>query len=84
MDSVSLLGIAAGALTTMSFLPQVMKTWRSKSAKDFSFWMLGSFASGVLLWVIYGFSIGSLPIIVTNLATLALATSLVGMKIKFG
>jgi MtN3 and saliva related transmembrane protein len=84
MDSVSLLGIAAGTLTTISFLPQVMKTWRSKSAKDFSFWMLGAFTSGVLLWVIYGFSIGSLPIIATNLATLALATSLVGMKIKFG
>lgn len=77
---MSLLGIAAGALTTISFLPQVMKTWRSKSAKDFSFWMLGAFTSGVLLWMIYGVSIGSLPII----ATLALTTSLVGMKIKLG
>ena len=52
--SVSPLGIAAGTLTTISFLPQVLKTWRSQSAKDFSFWMLGAFASGVLLWVIYG------------------------------
>jgi len=84
MDSVSLLGIAAGTLTTISFLPQVLKTWRSQSAKDFSFWMLGAFASGVLLWVIYGLWIGSLPIIVTNVATLALALALVGMKMKFG
>jgi MtN3 and saliva related transmembrane protein len=84
MDSMSLLGIAAGALTTMSFLPQVLKTWQSRSAKDFSFWMLGAFASGVLLWVIYGFSIGSLPIIVTNIATLMLAAALLGMKMKFG
>ncbi|HET7057321.1 MAG TPA: SemiSWEET transporter [Nitrospiraceae bacterium] len=84
MDSMSLLGIAAGALTTMSFLPQVLKTWQSRSAKDFSFWMLGAFTSGVLLWVIYGFSIGSLPIIVTNIATLMLAAALLGMKMKFG
>ena len=83
MDAVSLLGIAAGTLTTISFLPQVVKTWRSKSAKDFSFWMLGAFAS-VLLWVVYGFSISSPPIIVTNVATLALAAALVGMKMKFG
>jgi MtN3 and saliva related transmembrane protein len=46
--------------------------------------MLGAFASGVLLWVIYGLWIGSLPIIVTNVATLALALALVGMKMKFG
>lgn len=84
MDSVGLLGIAAGTLTTMSFLPQVMKTWQSKSAKDFSFWMLGAFASGVLLWVIYGFSNGSIPIIVTNVATLTLAAALLGMKMKVG
>lgn len=57
MDSVSLLGVAAGTLTTISFLPQVIKTWRSKSARDFSFWMLGAYASGVLLWTSYGVAI---------------------------
>jgi hypothetical protein len=46
--------------------------------------MLGAFSSVVLLWILYGFSIGSLPIIVTNIATLALAAALVGMKMKFG
>jgi uncharacterized protein with PQ loop repeat len=59
----------------MPFLEQVQKTWRSSSAKQLSFWMLGAFALGVLLRIIYGLSIDSLLTIVTNVATLALASA---------
>ncbi len=54
MNSNDTLGLIAGGLTTISFLPQVIKTWRSRSAKDLSFRMFGIFSVGVLLWLIYG------------------------------
>jgi MtN3 and saliva related transmembrane protein len=57
MNSADYLGLAAGALTTISFLPQVIKTWKSKSAKDLSFGMFGIFSLGVLLWLIYGITL---------------------------
>lgn len=77
------LGLVAGALTTIAFLPQVLKTWRSKSAKDLSMTMLACFSSGVLLWLIYGLLIDSLPIILTNAVTLILAGANLALKIKY-
>ncbi|MBL1211339.1 SemiSWEET transporter, partial [Geminocystis sp. GBBB08] len=54
MTFVTIIGLIAGFLTTISFLPQVIKTWRSKSAQDISLGMFLSFCLGVLFWLIYG------------------------------
>jgi len=78
-----LLGSAAGALTTAAFVPQVVKTWKSKSAGDLSFGMFLVFAAGVLLWLAYGVVIGATPIIVANSVTLALAVAILAMKIRY-
>jgi MtN3 and saliva related transmembrane protein len=85
MDAVTTtLGLLAGTLTTIAFLPQVIKTWTSRSAKDLSLGMLGAFSAGVLLWLIYGFLIDSLPIILANAVTLILACANLVLKLKYG
>lgn len=78
-----LLGSAAGALTTAAFVPQVVKTWKSKSAGDLSFGMFLVFAAGVLLWLAYGVVIGATPIIVANSVTLSLCVAILAMKIRY-
>lgn len=78
-----LLGSAAGALTTAAFVPQVVKTWKSKSAGDLSLGMFLVFAVGVLLWLAYGIVIGATPIIVANSITLALSVAILAMKIRY-
>lgn len=84
MEPITLLGLAAGAITTISFVPQVLKTWRSKSAKDVSLGMFGLFAAGIILWIIYGFYTRSMPIIAANTVTLALVFVIIGLKFKYG
>lgn len=70
MNPVTLLGFLAGTLTTLAFLPQVLKTWRSKSSKDLSLGTLSMFCTGVILWLVYGILGKDLPIIVANSVTL--------------
>jgi MtN3 and saliva related transmembrane protein len=72
MDSTTTLGLVAATLTTIAFLPQVIRNWRRKSAGDLSFGTFGVFTTGVVLWLIYGIIIRNLPIIVSNLVTLVL------------
>lgn len=83
MELVTIIGLMAGSLTTISFLPQVIKTWRSKSAKDISLWMFLSFCIGVFLWIIYGIMLGELPIIIPNIITLFLAGTILFFKFKY-
>lgn len=83
MEIYTLIGLAAGFCTTVAFLPQVIKTWKSKSAKDLSLGMYLIFCSGVLLWLTYGILISDLPIILTNAATLSLALSILFFKLSF-
>ena len=83
MDYNQILGLIAGGLTTVAFLPQVIKTWKSKSAKDLSLAMFFVFALGTLLWLIYGIIIQQLPIILANSITLALASVLLYFKVRF-
>lgn len=75
MNPVTLLGLVAGTLTTLAFLPQVVKTWRTKSSNDLSVGTLGMICTGVLLWLIYGLLVGDLPIIAANAVTLVLVVS---------
>jgi MtN3 and saliva related transmembrane protein len=84
MDVVTALGLVAGTLTTVAFLPQVLQTWKTKSTKDLSLPMLLSFTTGVLCWLIYGICIDSLPIALANGVTLLLAGANLGLKLKYG
>ena len=76
-------GFAAGLLTTAANLPQVWKTYRTKSGEGLSFRMLLTLAVGLGLWIVYGIMSKSLPLILTNAVVLLLILSLIGMKLKF-
>lgn len=83
MEAVNVLGLIAGSLTTAAFVPQVVKTWRTRSTADISLGMFALFALGVLLWLLYGVSIGSLPIVIANGVTFALAAVIVILKLRY-
>jgi MtN3 and saliva related transmembrane protein len=83
MDFITILGLAAATITTISFLPQMFKTWQTKSAKDVSLVTLITFISGVFLWLIYGISLQSLPIILANAITLIFNLIILWLKIKY-
>lgn len=83
MDSITILGLVAATLTTVAFLPQLIKTWNSKSAKDVSLEMLITFCIGVFLWLIYGIYLQALPIILANLLTLIFNLIILGLKIRY-
>lgn len=82
-NHIDLIGAMAGVLTTISFVPQVVKTWRSRSTGDISFGMFLLFSLGVALWLIYGAAIHSTPIVLSNGVTLALSLSIIAMKFWF-
>ena len=83
MDTITLTGYIAGTLTTISFVPQVLRTWKLRETKDFSLAMLLLFAAGMLLWTAYGIWINSYPIIAANVITFGLVLFLLGMKIRY-
>ena len=82
-ESIDILGYIAATLTTIAFLPQVIKTWRSRSAKDVSLVMMITFSIGVFLWLLYGLAIQAMPVILANATTLILALLIVILKIKY-
>ena len=82
-EFINLLGLIAGTLTTIAFLPQLIKTWQSKSAKDVSLVMMITFCLGVFLWIVYGLAIKAMPIVVANVITLALALLILILKIRY-
>jgi len=84
MDGATMLGLMAGGLTTIAFVPQLTKAWRSRSTGDLSWGMLVTFSTGVLLWLIYGVWIDSVPVILANAITLLLQAGIVSLKIKHG
>ena len=83
MTTTDLLGLVAGMLTTAAFVPQVVKTWRTRSTHDISLGMFALFSSGLVLWLVYGVMIDSLPIVVSNIITLALALTILYFKLRY-
>lgn len=84
MSRAFIIGSLAAFLTTASFLPQVIKTHRSKHTKDLSLGMLVIFASGLALWSAYGIMLGEMPIILANIITLLMVGYLLYMKLRNG
>jgi MtN3 and saliva related transmembrane protein len=83
MDLTTILGTVAGVLTTAAFVPQVVKTWRTRSARDISGVMFAAFSVGVALWIVYGVLVRAAPVIVANGVTLVLALAILAMKARF-
>ena len=84
MDWSLPIGLAAGFLTTVSFVPQILKIWKSKSAEDVSKKMFLAIACGVFLWLVYGIMLKQWPIIIWNSISLVLASTILFLKHKFG
>jgi len=84
MNITDSIGSAAATLTTISFIPQAWKVWRTKHTADISLGMYVLFTIGVALWLAYGILLGSWPIIVANAFTLVLAGTVLAMKNRFG
>jgi len=80
----TLLGTAAGILSTASFVPQVLKAWREGNTEAISKRMYIVTVTAFVLWTIYGFVIGSLPIIVFNILSLILSGTVLVLKLRSG
>ncbi|MCR4369425.1 MAG: SemiSWEET transporter [archaeon] len=83
-DFAVLLGLAAGALTTLCNVPQLLRSWKTKSTHDISLVWLVMLASGVLLWLVYGLLIDSLPVILANTFTFVLVAGIIVLKLSYG
>lgn len=83
MESANVLGFIAGTLTTIAFVPQVIKIWKSQHARDISMGTFALFSFGVLLWLLYGIQLGALPIILANGVTLLLSLTILVFKLRY-
>jgi MtN3 and saliva related transmembrane protein len=79
-----LIGYCAAALTTGAFVPQAVKTIRSRDTRAISFWMYVTFTIGIALWFVYGVALGSWPVILSNLLSFVLAATILAMKVRYG
>lgn len=84
MSWLTILGLTAGFCTTLAFLPQVLKTWRTRSTADISLGMFSVLVFGIVLWLIYGAMMGDLPLVASNTVTLILAGTILLLKIRHG
>ena len=82
MTLTTIIGLAAGGITTFAYVPQVIRTWRTKSSGDLSLGMFGLLVIGVILWLTYGLMINDLLIIIANVVTLSLQCSVLVMIIR--
>ena len=77
------IGLIAGLLTTTAFIPQVLKIYRTKSGEDISARMISLFTAGLVLWLIYGILLRSMPLILSNVVTLVLSLAIIALKIRY-
>ena len=80
---ITYIGFFSGFCTTIAFVPQAYKAWKTKRTKDISLWMFLIFTTGVASWLVYGVLTNNLPIIFANIVTLFLAFLILVAKIKF-
>jgi MtN3 and saliva related transmembrane protein len=80
---VEWIGYFGSFLTSITFIPQVYKSWKSRSVGDLSIWMVLIVITSTLVWLIYGFAISSGPVILANTVVLVLTLVLLGFKLSF-
>lgn len=84
MSKLTFLGLAAAFCTTVAFVPQVVKTWTTRSTADISLSMFLVLVIGIVLWLAYGTLLGDVPLIVANGITLILAGIILVLKLRYG
>jgi MtN3 and saliva related transmembrane protein len=82
--SFEIIGAVAAVITTLAWLPQILKILRERQAKDISLATTAALAFGVFLWVVYGLAIGSTPVIAANTVSFLFIAAIVGLKLRFG
>jgi MtN3 and saliva related transmembrane protein len=82
-SAVTILGLVAGTLTTLSFLPQLLKAWKSRSTHDISIGMFSLLAVGITLWIVYGVVTSDLPVVVANAVTLVFVGLILTLKLRY-
>ena len=84
MPWIDWIGYLAACLTTLSFVPQALHTFRTRDVRGISLGMYSAFTLGVALWLAYGVAKGSWPITIANAITLTLASAILVMRLRFG
>ncbi|HEY8564996.1 MAG TPA: SemiSWEET transporter [Beijerinckiaceae bacterium] len=82
--TVEIIGSAAALLTTLCWVPQAVRTIRTRDTRAISLWTQAIFATGILLWLVYGFLLGSLPLIAANGVSFLLVATILALKIRYG
>ena len=83
MQLSELIGYAAAVLTTSSFVPQAVHTFKTKDVRGISLTMYSIFVVGITLWLVYGLLLNAWPIVLANTVTLTLALTILAMKLKY-
>ncbi len=83
MTLTDIVGTLAAVLTTISFFPQALHTFRTKDVRGISLGMYSAFTLGVALWLVYGLLLDAWPVVIANCVTLALAAAILVMKLRY-
>ncbi|MAE42931.1 hypothetical protein CMO93_04110 [Candidatus Woesearchaeota archaeon] len=84
MGYIEIIGFVAAVLTTTAFVPQAVKSWKTKHTKDVSLGWISILTAGIVLWLVYGILIASFPLIFANLLSFILVLIILILKIKYG
>lgn len=84
MELTTIIGLVAGTLTTTSFLPQVIKAWKTRHTGDISGYMFIMLVTGISLWLAYGIVMRDIPIVAANAVSLVLVSVILYFKVKYG
>jgi len=84
MPLIDIIGYIAGIFVTISLIPQVIKSWKTKSTKDLSLLRYLIYIAGIVLWLVYGIALVNGPMMAMNVIILILALSVLYLKLKYG
>lgn len=84
MMSMEWAGYLAAAMTTLAFVPQAVKTIRTRDTRSISLGMYVVFTAGIAMWLVYGIALNSMPMILANIVTFLLSATILGLKLKHG
>ncbi len=84
MPVAQAIGLVAASCTTLAFLPQVVRSWRTRHTRDISLAMSVVMTTGIALWLVYGWMIGDVPLILANTVTLVFSATLLVLKLRHG
>jgi len=83
MDWIEVVGLVGSGLSSITFIPQVLQAWKTKSVGDLSLWMMLIVTTSTVVWLIYGIGRGALPVIIANTIIFILSLVLIYFKFAF-